>query len=234
MIVRIRRSANNEDVGWRVNDVTSLTMSHRNRSAGRDATIVRVARLIVLALAASVSFSTLAVISAAAADGAATPTCRSTQLSVTVRAWVYNPSTLGTVFEVLPITITNNGARCVLSGRPKIAPVGVRMRHAINGAETSIIVVGAAVSPSPPRPLLLAHGHAAHTYLDLVYPIGDTATARRWNRTCEPSTATGIVLFVVPGHSIWNRHVAVTVPNVCTTGRANDLRSGPLSGSPPT
>ena len=233
MIVCIRRSANYEDIGWRINDVTSLTMNHRNRSAGRDATIVRVVRLVVPVLAASVSVSTLAV-SPPAANGAATPTCHSTQLSVTVRAWVYNPSTLGTVFEVLPITITNNGARCVLVGTPKIAPVGVRMRHAINGAETSIIVVGAAVSPSPPRPLFLAHGHAAYTYLDLVYPIGDTATARRWNRSCEPSSATGIVLFVVPGHSIWNRHVAVAVPNVCTTGRANDLRSGPLSSSPPT
>ncbi|MHB8335098.1 MAG: hypothetical protein ACYDEH_09445 [Acidimicrobiales bacterium] len=190
-------------------------------------------RLAVLALAASNIFSTLDFIPSPAANGAATPTCRSKQLSVTVRTWVYNPSTLGTVFEVLPITITNDGARCVLAGIPKIAPVGVRMRHAINGAETSIIVVGAAVSHSPLRPLFLAHGHAAYTYLDLVYPIGDTATARKWNRTCEPSVGTGITIFVVPGHSIWNRDVAVTVPNVCTTGRANDLRSGPLSGSPP-
>lgn len=207
-------------------------MGRRDTVTDRTTALGRV-RTAIVVLVSVVGSALLSLPPAPAASGAAVPSCDAAQLSVTAHDWVYNPSTVGTVFEVLPIAITNNGATCVLVGTPKIAPTGVRLRHVNPGAATSIIVSGAAVTPSPARTMTLARGHAAYTYLYLVYPIGNTATASKWRRACAPSTATGLTIFVVPGHSIWNRHVAVTVPEVCTTGKANDLRSGPLSSTHP-
>lgn len=170
--------------------------------------------------------------STSVAVGASTPSCAGKALSVTTHTWIYNPSARGTVFEVLPITITNHGPTCVLAGTPKIAPTLAGARRAIVGADTVTIIVGATAITTPARSLTLRPGHAAYTYLTLTYPVGHTATAQRWKRICQPMIAPGLTVYVVPGRSLWNRHVATAVPEVCTTGRANDLRSGPLARSP--
>ncbi len=54
----------------------------------------------------------------------------------------------------------------MLTDIPTIAPGGVRLRHAIDGAETSISMVSADGSPTQLRPLLLARGHVVSATLE--------------------------------------------------------------------
>ncbi len=189
-------------------------------------------RAVLAALVVSLGVVVATSASPSSAYGAASHPCIPKQLSVTARTWIYNPSTFGTVFEMLPITITNHGATCVLAGTPKIAPTLTGTRRVIGGATTATVIDGATVINKPSSRLTLRPGHSAFTYLYLAYPVGHTAAARRWKQICQPVVATGLTIYIVPSRSLWNRHVATAVPEVCTTGRANDLRSGPLGSSP--
>jgi len=169
---------------------------------------------------------------ATVASATTVPACAPKQLAVTVKAWVYNPSTLGTVFESLPITITNEGSTCVVGGIPKIAPTGIKVAHKPSGEAVYALVEGAAINSTKYTMLTLSHGAAAHTYLNLVYPTGDASTVKKWTNSCRPATASGFTISIVPAKKLLNRHVRATIPKVCTTGRANDLSTGPLVASP--
>ncbi len=159
------------------------------------------------------------------------PVCTPGQLAVTVSAWTYNPSTAGSVFQTLPISITNEGATCVIGGLPKIVPIGIKVARKPSGEVVTTLVEGATVNSMKYKLLTLTKGQAAHTYLNLVHPIGNATTVRKWTNACRPAAATGFTIDVVPAKKLLNRHVKVTIPKVCTTGKANDLSTGPLVGT---
>jgi len=158
--------------------------------------------------------------------------CASRQLSVTQRGWAYNPSTEGTVFQSLLIYITNEGATCAIGGLAKIVPTGVKSARKRNGEAVNAIVEGATTNSSTYAMLTLAHAAAAFAYLNLVHPVGDTSTVKKWTSTCRPASATGFTISIVPTRELLNRPVKVVIPDVCTSGKANDLSSGPLAPPP--
>ena len=153
------------------------------------------------------------------------PTCTSTQLSVDVGAIIHTPgATVNTVPVRLPIAIRNSGTGCVIGGLPKIAPVGVTAKNAI--------VSGSRITSTKFFPLWLRPGGSVYTYLSWSTPVGSTSVIKHWRTTCAPSKAAGFLMWVVPGRSIVNRHVKVTLPVVCTTGVAN-LTTEPLTARAP-
>jgi photosystem II stability/assembly factor-like uncharacterized protein len=168
---------------------------------------------------------------ATVASATTAPACAPKQLTVTAGAWAYNPSTAGTVFQTLPISITNEGGTCVVGGFPKLIPTGIKVTHKTSGEAVDALVEGAAISATKYKMLTLSHGKAAYTYLNLVYPIGDASTVKKWTNSCQPAGATGFTISIVPAKKLLNRHVKATIPKVCTTGNANDLSTGPLSST---
>jgi hypothetical protein len=173
----------------------------------------------------------LVVLSATVALAAA-PACAPKQLVVAVKAWAFNPSVLGTVFQSLPISITNEGAACVIGGLAKIAPTGVMVVHKPGGEAVTALVEGVVINSTKYKILTLTHGKAAYTYLNLVYPTANASTVKKWTNFCRPATASGFTINIVPARNLLNRPVKATIPKVCTTGTANDLSAGPLVGSP--
>jgi hypothetical protein len=113
---------------------------------------------------------------------------------------------LGTVESWLSISITNIGSVCAFSGPPKIVPY----------AKTPHALESAALDATKTSMLTLAHGEVAFTYLRLEYRISPLAIAKKWTTKCGPITASGF-------------HITVRLPEVCTTGKANDLHTAPLS-----
>ncbi len=170
--------------------------------------------------------------SATVASATTAPSCAPKELTVTAGAWAYNPSTAGTVFQSLPITISNEGGTCNIGGFPKIVPTGIKVTHKPNGEAVYALVEGVAISSTKYKMLTLRHGNAAYTHLNLVYPFGETATVKKWITSCRPASATGFTINIVPAKRLLNRHVKATITKVCTTGKANDLSTGPLTASP--
>jgi hypothetical protein len=182
--------------------------------------------------AACLVAAALVVPSGTLASASAVARCAPKQLSVTQRGWAYNPSTAGSVFQSLLIYITNEGATCVIGGLAKITPTGVKATRKPNGEAVHVIVEGAAISSTKYAMLTLAHSAAAFAYLNLVHPMGDTSTVKKWTGTCRPATATGFTISIVPARELMNRQVKAVIPDVCTSGQANDLSSGPLAAPP--
>jgi photosystem II stability/assembly factor-like uncharacterized protein len=168
---------------------------------------------------------------ASVASASTAPACSPKQLTVTARAWAYNPSTAETVFQTLPVSITNEGGTCAIGGLPKIVPTGIKVTHKPSGEAVYALVEGAAISSTKYRMLTLSRGEAAYTYLNLVFPTGDATAVKKWSKSCQPAVATGFTISIVPAKKLLNRHVRATIPEVCTTGKANDLSTGPLSAT---
>ncbi len=186
-----------------------------------------------LAAITVVSFSVSLLVgpSMTVASATTVPACAPNQLSVSVRAWAFNPSTAGTVFQSLRISITNEGGTCVIGGIPKIVPTGIKVRHKPKGEAVYALVEGAAINSTKYQMLTLAHRKAAYTYLGLVYPVGDASTVKKLTISCLPVPATGFMINIVPAERPLNHDMKVTIPDICTTGRANDLSTGPLRDS---
>jgi hypothetical protein len=182
--------------------------------------------LVVVGLSTSL-FVTPAVSILAAAT---VPACSPSQLKVTSRPWIPEYSVAGTTEEWLPVRITNAGATCTIGGLPKIVPTGVRLKSSSSAA---VVVESAIISTTKYKMLTLVHGKAAFTYLKLEFRSGPSSAAKKWIASCRPSVATGFTISIVPTKYILNRHVTVTIPDVCTTGRANDLSVVPLAAAPP-
>lgn len=160
------------------------------------------------------------------------PTCTPRELSVTVGHWIYGFSAAGTEVQWLPISVTNEGGTCAIGGLPKIAPTGIKVKHKPNGETVYALVEGAAIQGTAYKMLTLAHRKAGYTYLKLEFPVGSTPTAKKWALACEPGTATGFTLNIVPAAHLLNRHVSFTLPDICTTGKANDLSTVALGSAP--
>src|ERR1035437_533063 len=103
--------------------------------------------------------------SATVASATTAPSCAPKELTVTAGAWAYNPSTAGTVFQSLPITISNEGGTCNIGGFPKIVPTGIKVTHKPNGEAVYALVEGVAISSTKYKMLTLRHGKAAYTQI---------------------------------------------------------------------
>jgi len=154
-----------------------------------------------------------------ASAAAAPSTCSPSHLSVGAGKWTGEYSILGTVESWLSISITNIGSVCAFSGPPKIVPY----------AKTPHALESAALDATKTSMLTLAHGEVAFTYLRLEYRISPLAIAKKWTTKCGPITASGFHITVGPKGHILSRNVKVRLPEVCTTGKANDLHTAPLS-----
>jgi hypothetical protein len=176
----------------------------------------------VATLTATVALMTMLVMSSgapAASAAAAVPTCSPSHLVVAVGKWAGEFATSGTTEEWLSISITNEGSACAFGGVPTIVPY----------AKTPHALESAALDATKPSLLTLAHGEVAFTYLRLEYRVSPMAIAKKWTASCGPVTASGFHITVGPAGHVLSRNVKVSLPEVCTTGKANDLHTAPLS-----
>jgi|GEM_PF-4411274 len=179
----------------------------------------------VSTLTAAVAMMSIFMLSSGATSAsaqAAIPTCSPSHLAVAAGKWTPEYSVQGTVEEWLSISIANGGSACTFGGVPKIVPY----------AKTPHALQGAALDATKHSMRTLAHGEVAFTYLRLEYRISPVATAKKWTASCGPITASGFHITVGPAGHVLSRNVKVSLPEVCTTGTANDLHTAPLSLAP--
>lgn len=188
-------------------------------------------RSIAVFITLSVMCSLCTTVSIGAATAVAIPSCVPKHVAVVVGKWVHDPSTVDTVFESLPISFVNEGATCVIGGYPKIAPTGIKAKSFTRAKAAQILVPIVTITSTTYQNLTLEHGAAAHSFLNLVYPIDNVSVVDRWKKLCRPEEATGFTINIVPAKHLLNRHVLTRIPNVCTSGKTGDLRTGPLTAS---
>jgi len=145
--------------------------------------------------------------------------CASATLRISVGKWFSDFAPAGLSVKWLPITISHRGSTCNFGGNPIIFPIGLPVRDKVLSAND----VG-----EDDRTLTLSASQNAYTYLKLVHPNSPLSSVKRWSANCKPSVATSFIISIKFGTSEVNKRVNIRVPEVCTTGYANDLFTSPF------